>query len=111
MMMPDSERIYSAPAYYHRCMPIVAAGKEDVVFMRKYKGNVLTGVVCNRCGKKLVVNNGIVREGVTHIAVEWDYFSEKDGEEHGFDLCEECYDTLISEFAYPVSVTHKTELI
>ena len=87
------------------------AGKEDVIFMRKYKGNVLTAVVCNCCGKKLVVNNGIVREGVTHITVEWDYFSEKDGEVHGFDMCEACYDAMASRFVHPVSIAHRTELV
>ena len=51
-----------------------------VIFMRKYKGNYLTAVICNCCGKNLVVANGIVREGVAHICAEWDYFSEKDGE-------------------------------
>lgn len=48
-----------------------------VIFMRKYKGNYLTAVICNCCGKNLVVANGIVREGVAHICAEWDYFSEK----------------------------------
>lgn len=87
------------------------AGRMMRLFMRKYKGNCLTAVVCNGCGKKLVVNNGIVREGVTHITVEWDYFSEKDGEVHGFDLCESCYDAMTSHFVHPVNIAKKTELI
>ena len=82
-----------------------------VIFMRKYKGNYLTAVICNCCEKNLVVANGIVREGVAHICAEWDYFSEKDGENHSFDVCEECYDRICSEFRYPVKVVQRTELL
>ena len=41
----------------------------------------------NRCGKKLVVEHGIIhREGSIGIDHAWDYFSEKDGQVHHFDL-------------------------
>lgn len=86
-------------------------GRNSVISMRKYKGNCLTSVVCNCCGKNLVVEREIVKEGVTRIYAEWDYFSEKDGEIHGFDICEECYDRFTSQFKYPVSVVQKTELL
>lgn len=79
--------------------------------MRKYKGNYLTSVICNCCGKKLVVENEIIKEGVTRMYAEWDYFSEKDGEVHGFDMCEECYDRITGSFVHPVSIAHKTELL
>ena len=64
--------------------------------MRKYtKNGELEAVICNHCAKKLAVKDGIVREGVLMIDHAWDYFSEKDGEVHHLDLCEECYDQLI----------------
>ena len=64
--------------------------------MRKYKSNgELETVICNCCGKKLAVRDGIVREGGLEITHTWDYFSEKDGEIHRFDLCEECYDEVL----------------
>lgn len=85
--------------------------REDVISMRKYKGNYLTAVVCNCCGRNLVVANGIVREGVAHICAEWDYFSEKDGENHNFDICEECYDRLLAGFRYPAMISQRTELL
>lgn len=54
--------------------------------MRKYgKNGRLETVVCNMCGKKIVVKEGIVREGAAMIDYAWDYFSEKDGEVHHFD--------------------------
>lgn len=61
--------------------------------MRKYgKTGKLETVICNMCGKKIVVKDGIVREGAAAFDHAWDYFSEKDGEVHHFDLCESCYD-------------------
>lgn len=80
--------------------------------MRKYKnGGQLETVVCNCCGKKIIVSEGIAREGVLNINHAWDFFSEKDGEIHHFDLCENCYDALISEFKIPVEVEEQLEYL
>ena len=74
--------------------------------MRRYNGgNHLESVVCNCCGKKLVVKDGIIREGVLTINHAWDFFSEKDGEVHHMDLCEDCYDEMISGFRIPVDLS------
>ena len=80
--------------------------------MRKYKcnGEVET-VICNCCGKKLAVREGIVREGVLRVDHAWDYFSEKDGEVHHFDICEECYDQLIRTFKIPLDREEVLELL
>ena len=44
--------------------------------MRKYgKDGRLDCVICNRCGKKLAVKHGIVREGVFTSDHRWDFFS------------------------------------
>ncbi|GHU62801.1 hypothetical protein FACS189418_4850 [Clostridia bacterium] len=59
---------------------------------------------CNSCGKKIVVEQGVAKEGTISISCVWDYFSEKDGERHHFTLCEECYDRIISQFVIPVEV-------
>lgn len=80
--------------------------------MRKYKGNgELETVICNMCGKKLVVKNGTTLEGLMSIDHVWDYFSEKDGEVHHLDLCEECYDSLTQTLKIPVDVEEATELL
>ncbi len=80
--------------------------------MRKYKcnGEVET-VICNCCGKKLAVREGIVREGVLRVDHAWDYFSEKDGEVHHFDICEECYDQLVRTFKIPLDREEVLELL
>lgn len=80
--------------------------------MRKYGyGGRLDRVICNGCGKKLVVEDGIVREGVISIDHVWDFFSEKDGEVHHLDLCENCYDNFVRELKLPVEVEEQTELL
>lgn len=80
--------------------------------MRKYKSDKeLESMRCNWCGKRLMVKDGILREGAAHFEIPWDYFSEKDGEIHSFDLCEECYDELVNQFRLPVEIREQTELL
>lgn len=80
--------------------------------MKKYKSKgELESVYCNWCGKRLIVKDGILREGSAHFEINWDYFSEKDGEIHSFDLCEACYDALINQFKIAVQVKEQTELL
>ena len=80
--------------------------------MRKYgKDGRLESMICNRCGRKLAVRNGIVREGVFSSDHAWDFFSEKDGEVHHFDLCEECYDEVTGEFRVAVEVEEEIEML
>lgn len=82
--------------------------------MRMYRNQnteVLTEVICNKCGKKLKVRAGIVEEGVFHVRAPWGYFSHKDGEVHSIDLCEECYDQWIQGFKIPVSIEEDSEFL
>ena len=80
--------------------------------MRKYgKTGKLETVICNMCGKKIVVKDGIVREGAAAFDHAWDYFSEKDGEIHRWDLCEECYDRMTGQFRIRPDVEELVEFI
>lgn len=80
--------------------------------MRKYKGNgQLETVICNCCGKKLVVEDGIVREGAISVDHVWDFFSEKDGEIHHWDLCEDCYDQLMTQFRIAPDIEEQVEFV
>lgn len=71
----------------------------------------LVSVICNRCKKELVVEKGMIKEGVFCGDTQFGYFSNKDGMKHFFDLCEECYDKIISEFTIPVETEEVKELI
>lgn len=80
--------------------------------MRYYNNeNRLEKVICNKCGRTLKVENGILKEGVLRVSKEWGYFSEKDGQVDCFDLCESCYDLWTASFAVSPNSREKTELL
>lgn len=82
--------------------------------MRKYENEQsgkLVEVICNQCRKKLRVENGYLKEGCFHADVTFGYFSHKDGTRQKFDLCEECYDGLIEQFAVQVDESRENELL
>jgi len=82
--------------------------------MRRYKNkddNELSKVCCNKCGKKMKEENGIIMEGNFSIEYNWGYFSNKDCERHIIDLCEECYDNIIEGFKIPVDVDKNIEVL
>ncbi len=82
--------------------------------MRTYtqeNDNKILYAVCNGCGKKLLVENGFLREECFHAEHSFGYFSKKDGQNHSFDLCEACYDKWVKGFSIPVECREETELL
>ncbi|MBQ7954644.1 MAG: hypothetical protein IJ282_02730 [Lachnospiraceae bacterium] len=83
--------------------------------MKKYKNNEenleLLEVHCNKCGRNMRVENGILKEGCFHGDFAFGYFSERDGVRHRFELCEKCYNEVISGFVIPVEETQEQELL
>lgn len=68
-------------------------------------------VKCNKCGKEIFTENGIIKEGAFFAETLWGYFSNKDGEKHSFDLCEKCYDELVDSFVIKPDVSEEYEMI
>lgn len=68
-------------------------------------------VICNQCAKEMKLEKGYLKEGCFSVDYAFGYFSTKDGTRHKFDLCEECYDKLISQFQIAVEVTTNYELL
>lgn len=68
-------------------------------------------IVCNVCGKKLKMENGILTEDAFEAVKEWGYFSNRDMEVHHFNLCEECYEKMIAGFQVPVHIKKKLEIL
>ena len=82
--------------------------------MRKYleeSSNELTSVICNGCGKHLLVENGILKEECVHVTHDFGFFGKRDGTSHTFDLCEECYEKIAAGFALPVEAREREELL
>lgn len=82
--------------------------------MRSYfdeKEQELAAVICNHCKKELKVEKGILKEGCFEGKQRFGFFSKKDGQEHSFDLCEECYDSMIESFQMEVNRKEMTELL
>lgn len=74
-------------------------------------------IICNCCGKEICKAEGIcekkgmIKADYLHIKKEWGYFSNKDGRIHEIDLCEDCYDEIVSRFQIPPQNTEVTELV
>lgn len=79
--------------------------------MREFDNQILKKVFCNKCGKEMLVENGMLREGCFEADQIFGYFSQKDGEHHKWDLCEACYDEFLHTFQIPASKKEETELI
>ena len=82
--------------------------------MRIYSENKKKEIIslfCNKCQKELTVEQGMVKEGYFSAETIFGYFSQKDGEKHSFDLCEECYDEIIAGFQIPEHVEELKELL
>ncbi len=82
--------------------------------MRKYLDETnreLDSVICNYCGKNLLVENGILKEGCLEVDHAFGYFSRKDGQNHHFDLCEDCYEKMIARFRIPVEIQEAKEFL
>lgn len=77
----------------------------------KVKLKEVKSFCCNSCGKQLKVENGILMEDAFEAVKEWGYFSGRDLEVHRFNLCEDCYNRLISQFQIPVEVRRKLEVL
>jgi hypothetical protein len=82
--------------------------------MRKYEndsGSKLESAVCNKCGKTMNVERGMIKEGCFFVDTKFGYFSKKDGSRHRFDLCEECFDELLDSLSVPAEIIQDTEFI
>lgn len=66
---------------------------------------------CNKCGRKLKMEGGILKEGACEVVKEWGFFSKKDLEIHRFNLCEDCYDKITGDFVIPVDIEEMKEVL
>ena len=67
--------------------------REYNVTMQEEK--TLSRIICNGCGREIPLKYA----DYFHVEKTWGYFSEQDGRQDSFDLCEECYHKLTDSFA------------
>lgn len=79
--------------------------------MKIIENQIITGIVCNKCGRKLTMEKDCIIEGYFQADYTFGYFSNKDGENHQWDLCEDCYDAIVAAFQIPVTEKEETELV
>lgn len=68
-------------------------------------------IYCNMCGRKIEQKQELPMEDFVSVVKSWGYFSRKDGENHAFELCEDCYDRIAGQFRIPVTQTEQKEML
>lgn len=58
-------------------------------------------VICNMCGDKIEKDATGNFADYLQVYKKWGYYSNHDGEEHSFDLCEKCYNNMVNKFKIP----------
>lgn len=59
-------------------------------------------VKCNCCGKTIEKDSFGNTFDFLSVYKRWGYGTSIDNQEHEFDLCEDCYKKIISQFKIPV---------
>lgn len=65
----------------------------------------LVDVLCDRCGKSCLDDIGMNHE-YAEIKATWGYGSNKDCQQHKIEICEKCYDEMISTLGIKPQVSH-----
>lgn len=60
-------------------------------------------VKCNCCGKEITADKHGYTSDYLSVNKKWGYGSDFDNENHSFDICEECYKSIINKFKIPIS--------
>lgn len=68
--------------------------------MKKYKKvlkNEISDVICDVCSRSCLKSPGVPYSSeFASLNAEWGYWSRKDGQNASLDLCEDCFDKIIS---------------
>jgi len=67
---------------------------------RTVSTKVIDLVVCNFCGEFISKNEHEYLNDYVSISKEWGYFSNYDGQTHCIDICQKCYEKLLSQMKH-----------
>lgn len=87
--------------------------------MRIYKTEpkkVVDEILCDCCGESCRVTEPVVEYEYATIEATWGYFSDQDGSQFNIDLCENCFNDVLSfiknqrrKVLGPFTYPHKTD--
>ncbi len=77
--------------------------------MKKFKSIKIDAIdtetiFCNMCGYEISKDDYGYYSSYFDTAFRWNYPSKFDNEVHSFQLCEKCYENLISNFKLPPTI-------
>jgi hypothetical protein len=67
--------------------------------MRTYKTEpkkVVDEILCDVCGESCTITEPIVEHEYAELIATWGYFSDQDGKQFNIDLCENCFNDVLS---------------
>jgi hypothetical protein len=87
--------------------------------MRTYKTKpkkVVDEILCDCCGESCTTTEPVVEHEYATIEATWGYFSDQDGKQFNIDLCENCFNDVLSfikdsrrKILGPFKYPHKTD--
>lgn len=73
--------------------------------------NLYNEIICNCCGKVIITKGQLPKKEYIRIKKTWGYFSNKDGQVHTMNICEDCYDKWVATFVKKIDKKEATELV
>jgi hypothetical protein len=67
--------------------------------MKTYKEEVrkvVDEILCDCCGESCTVTEPVVEHEYAELIATWGYFSDQDGSQYNIDLCENCFNDVLS---------------
>jgi len=67
--------------------------------MRTYKTEpkkVVDKILCDVCGESCTITEPVVEHEYAELIATWGYFSDQDGKHFNIDLCENCFNDVLS---------------
>jgi len=88
--------------------------------MRTYKTEpkkVIDEIICDVCGESCTITEPVHEHEYAELTAVWSYFSDKDGKKFNIDLCENCFDDVLSFVKrqrikiFGINNAHKTDAL
>lgn len=76
---------------------------EEVVIQESH----VDQIICNCCGEPINKYQIFTNDYIS-FQKQWGYNSDYDNKKHKFDICQNCYQKIISNFKIPIEINDST---